>query len=155
MKLKEHKWVVVKIVLIVASTLAVDIPATTGEEIPIGIVTAVPFIFFILFLPWYIRTCQRKLIVSTKELWNAYPFSLFNEPMAFYHLAAWVAVCNSIALFIRSATQPEAYDVSAAWFLLSASAGCFIAIWRVKNSQRNPSNAGEHRGAVDAAARPD
>ena len=137
MNWKKDKWIWIKAVLLLASPIYAAFDYQ-GDPDPTSypFVTTLPFLFFALFLPAFLRNCETtKRYTSRLAIWRAHPFLMGTGPFPFYHFGTWSLLARGIvalpmALFARR-------DLAVGLFALSAGAGGLIGVHRALKRNMN------------------
>ena len=137
MNVNGSKWLILKLVILgVALIFGGGKMQEPSDNPPPVWVFPIPFVFFMAFLPLYLRGFPATRDNIDNSVWQASPFRPISDPLPFYHLCAWAALVGGVRMLVECLLRRGHYDMSGVWFSLSAGAGCFLGVLITQRSIR-------------------
>ena len=132
MELPKHFWTYAKASLLLASVLVGyligPVPIDSGDSPPPFWLTIIPFVFFSLFLPSFLRQFKPTEQYLTASPWPASPVSPLEDPFACYHFGAWACFAGAVPQTYHALTPYNHDQMVMALFIWSCGAGALLGI---------------------------
>jgi hypothetical protein len=136
MKLPKNFWTYAKVgflaVSVILSLVAGPEPIDSGDSpLPFWPVI-LPVVFFGLFLSPYLCAFVATELYVTASPWPAFPFSVFRDPLPFYHLGAWACFAYAAPQTYQAFTPYDHNRMVVALVTWSCGVGGLLGITRAK-----------------------
>jgi len=139
-KLPKDFWTCTKIVLLFVSVLVVFFSqkeSTNSGASPVPFWIAVtPVMFLALFLPSFLRVFESTNQYAMASPWPAFPFSVFTDPLPFWHFVGWGTLLNAVPETFHALTPYDHNQMFMALFSWSLGIGALLGIRGAKRRVR-------------------
>ncbi len=132
MRLPKNFWVYVKASVLVCCVGGMFVSGpeeidSGGNPMPFW-VAAIPVVFFGLFLPAFLCAFKRTEQYLYKSPWPVFPLSLFDDPLPFWHVCAWVSLATAVPLTCQTLWSYNRDQLVLTLFVWSCGVGALLGV---------------------------